>query len=62
MGFWGGFEGFDALGESVAEKGFARAEFGVGVEGPGEVGGQNRPGFDGEGEVGVGIGEGGVGV
>ena len=49
------------MSESVAEKGFAGAEFGVGIGGPGEVGGQNWPGLDGEGVLGVGIGGGGGG-
>lgn len=53
MGFDGGFQWVDALSVSVAEIGLARLEFGVGVEGPGEVGGQYRPGLDGERAVGL---------
>lgn len=62
VGFCGGFQGVDSSNVSIAEIRFARAESRIGVEGPGEVGGQYRPGFDGERAVGLGIFRRGVGV
>lgn len=62
VGFCGGLQRVDALNVSVSEIGLARAESGVGVEGPGEVGGQYRPGFDRERVVGLGIFRRGGGV
>lgn len=55
VGFCGGLQSVDALNVSVPEICLARAESGVGVKGPREVGGQYRPRFDRERVVGLGI-------